>query len=163
MGFDIAAFLAEPLRPAAVATVSAMGRPALATMWFLFEGDMFWLHSPRSNNVFVGATENRELVSIMVETFDPAGRVIQVRATGPASIGPSDDARVHRIYDRYLGPNDLWTPEWQDQRRSEAFALWSIEPASGKAVQYPELREDDTAFRWNDTATFLARLASRGT
>ncbi len=158
MQFDVRAFLNEPLRPASVATVSPTGRPALATMWYLFAEDVFWFHSPGPSSAFLRSAQNRRLVSVMVETFDPVGRVVQVRVTGPASIEQTDEARVHRIYDRYLGPNDLWSAGWREQQCNKSYVLWTVEPVTGAAVQYPELRDADGVFRWTDKKTFRAEL-----
>ena len=44
--FDVLGFLGEPGRPASVATVSGLGRPALAMMWFLAEDERLWFHTP---------------------------------------------------------------------------------------------------------------------
>ena len=99
----------------------------------------------------------------MVDTFDPVGRVVQIRVTGPASIEPTDDVRVHRIYDRYLGPHELWTPSWRQQQCDQSYVLWTVEPVTGAAVQYPELRDAEGTFRWTDTDTFRAELDASAT
>lgn len=155
MDFDVGAFLSEPLRPASVATVTGSGRPALATMWFVFADDRFWLHSPGGPSPFVRAATRSELVAVMVETFDPSGRVIQVRATGPAAVERDDVDRAHQIYDRYLGHDGLWTDEWQEQASDPSYVLWSIEPDQGAAVQYPKLENAGGVFRWSSSAEFL--------
>jgi hypothetical protein len=152
--FDVAAFLSETGRPASVATVTNSGRPALATMWFLFADDRFWLHSPGGFGPFVRAAERSELVAAMVETFDPAGRVIQVRVTGPAAVEGADVDRVRQIYDRYLGRGDLWTDEWREQASDPSYVLWTIEPARGAAVQYPKLEDAGGVFRWSTLGAF---------
>lgn len=153
--FDVGAFLSEPRRPASVATVTNSGRPALATMWFLFADHRFWLHSPGGGpGPFVRAAGRSELVAAMVETFDPTGRVIQVRLTGPAAVESADFDRVHQIYDRYLGRDDLWTTEWREQARDPSYMLWTIEPASGAAVQYPKLDNAGGVFRWSSFGEF---------
>ncbi|MEO6571879.1 MAG: pyridoxamine 5'-phosphate oxidase family protein [Ilumatobacteraceae bacterium] len=158
MDFDVEAFLDEPKRPASVATVTAGGRPALATMWYLFADDRFWLHSPRGSGPFIRAAANHDPVAVMVETFDPTGRVIQVRSTGPATIQPDDHDRIHQIYDRYLGLDGLWSDGWRRQAADPTFALWSIEPVSGAAVQFPELRDAGGDFRWSSSAEFRSAL-----
>ena len=43
----------------------------------------------------------------MVATFNPPTDVRQVRMTGPARLEERDDARVRRLYLRYV---DAWTP-----------------------------------------------------
>lgn len=162
MDFDVGAFLLEPLRPASVATVTASGRPALATMWFCFADDAFWLHSP-VGGPFTDAADHGAEVAIMVETFDPTGRVIQVRATGRASIPPCDVERVRTIYDRYLGPDDLWTESWREQTDDASYVLWTIEPTRGAAVRYPELRDAGGVFRWSSHAEFIDAVRAAAT
>lgn len=161
MDFDVQGFLQEPLRPASVSTVTAQGRPALATMWFLFEDWRFWFHSPSGGqNPFLRAARAEQLVAAMVETFDPTDRVIQVRVTGPAKVHDRDGDRVHRLYDRYVGPNELWSEQWEQQAADPTYELWSIEPRSGAAVQYPRLQDAAGVFRWTDLASFQRAVTS---
>ncbi|WP_201023163.1 pyridoxamine 5'-phosphate oxidase family protein [Serinicoccus chungangensis] len=107
--FDIAGFLREPRRPASVSTVTASGRPALATMWFGFFGGRFWFHTPiaekRPSPFLLAASQGRE-VAAMVATFDPPTDVRQVRVTGPAILHPHDPARARAIYCKYVSD---WT------------------------------------------------------
>lgn len=96
----------------------------------------------------------------MVETFDPIGRVVQVRATGPASVEERDVDRVGQIYDRYLGPNELWNKGWRSQQNDDTYVLWTVEPAAGSAVQFPNLLDAGGVFRWTSTQAFHEALAA---
>ena len=145
--FDVLGFLDEPGRPASVATVTARGRPALATMWFLLEDERLWFHTPESPDLpapFIRAARARAPVAVMVATFDPPTDVRQVRTTGPARLEERDDERVRRIYRRYV---DEWTPRWERQATSAGYRLWSMSPERGMAVAYPGL-SDGPAVRW---------------
>jgi hypothetical protein len=152
-GFDVLGFLGEGGRPASVATVTASGRPALAMMWFAFEDDHLWFHSPEAPPApfLRAAAENRE-VAVMVATFSPPDDVRQVRMTGPARLEARDEGRVRRIYERYVG---AWTPAWDRQATSAGYRLWAMSPQRGMAVAYPDLA-DGPVFSWSEPAAFLA-------
>ena len=148
-GFDISGFLAEPGRPASVATVTGRGRPALAMMWFVLAEGRLWFHTADGgvppSPFLQAAAEGRE-VAVMVATFDPPDDVRQVRVSGPARLEERDDARVRAIYGRYI---EEWAPRWHDQATSAAYQLWSMLPERGMAVTYPGLA-DRPVFRWSD-------------
>jgi hypothetical protein len=154
--FDVMSFLAELDRPASVATVTQRAGPALASMWFWFSDERFWFHSPTLEPApFLRAAGEGRLVAVMVETFDPTGRVMKVRTTGPARVEPFDRERAVRIYDRYLSSSDAWTPGWEAQVVDDHYQLWSVEPAVGTAVQYPQLNDAGGAYRWRTAAEFI--------
>ena len=152
--FDVLSFLAEPGRPASVATVTGRGRPALATMWFAVEDGEVWFHTPRDEPApFLRAAERNEPVAAMVATFSPPDDVRQVRMTGPARLAAArDDDRVRRIYDRYVPE---WTPDWEEQATSENYRLWSMTPERGMAVAYPGLA-GGPPFHWSGPDGFQA-------
>lgn len=151
--FDVFSFLGEPRHPASIATVTSNGSPALAMMWFAFDEDCLWFHTPKAlpSPFLRAATENRE-VSVMVATFSPPDDVRQVRMTGPARLEARDDGRVRGIYHRYVS---TWTPKWERQATSANYRLWAMSPRRGMAVAYPDL-EGSPDFRWSEPATFLA-------
>ncbi|GAA1246526.1 hypothetical protein GCM10009676_35900 [Prauserella halophila] len=147
--FDLHAFLDEPGRPAAVSTVTGRGRPALATMWFLFADGRLWFHSPVDEPApFVAAASAGREVSALVATFSPPHDVRQFRATGPAALASRDLTRVHRIYERYLLE---WSADWTAHAASGRFRLWSMVPERGMAVAYPGLAEAPV-YRWSEPA-----------
>lgn len=152
---DVLSFLAEPGRPASVATVTGRGLPALAMMWFAVEDGQAWFHSPRDEPApFLRAAERNEPVAVMVATFRPPDDVRQVRMTGAARLAAArDDDRVRRIYERYV---PAWTPDWEGQATSENYRLWSMTPERGMAVAYPGLA-GGPPFRWSGPDAFLAR------
>jgi hypothetical protein len=152
--FDVLSFLAEPGRPASVATVTGRGRPALAMMWFAVEDGQVWFHTPRDEPApFLRAAERNEPVAVMVATFSPPDDVRQVRMTGPARLAAArDDDRVRRIYDRYVPE---WTPDWEEQATSENCRLWSMTPERGMAVAYPGLA-GGPPFHWSGPEGFQA-------
>jgi hypothetical protein len=151
--FDVLSFLAEPGRPASVATVTGRGQPALAMMWFAVEDGQVWFHSPRDEPApFLRAAERGEPVAVMVATFSPPQDVRQVRMTGPARLAARDDGRVRRVYDRYVPE---WTPDFEQQATSDGYCLWSMTPHRGMAVAYPGLA-GGPPFHWSGPAAFLA-------
>ncbi len=153
--FDLLSFLAEPGRPASVATVTGRGQPALAMMWFAVEDGQTWFHSPRTESApFLRAASRGEPVAVMVATFSPPDDVRQVRMTGPARLAARDHGRVRRIYDRYVPE---WTPGWEQQATSDDYCLWSMTPDRGMAVAYPGLADGPT-FHWSDPAAFAKLL-----
>ncbi|OLT39554.1 hypothetical protein BJF85_25570 [Saccharomonospora sp. CUA-673] len=157
--FDVVAFLDEPGHPAAVATVTGRGRPALATMWFLLADGRLWFHSPVDAPApFLDAAAAGREVSVLVATFAPPHDVRQFRTTGPASLEEPDLDRVHRIYERYLPE---WTPDWTEQAASPRLRLWSMVPARGMAVAYPDLADADV-YRWSDPSELLSEPTSAG-
>lgn len=130
-------------------------------MWYWFGEQRFWFHSPRLEPApFVRAAAAGSLVAVMVETFDPAGRVIKVRATGPARVEPFDRERVVRIYDRYLSSSDAWSPGWEAQVEDDGYQLWSVEPAAGTAVQFPQLQDAGGTYRWRTAAEFINAMTA---
>ena len=159
--FDIGSFLAERDRPASVATVSERGRPALASMWYWFGDQRFWFHSPKAGPApFLRAAAKGRLVSVMIETFNPAGRVIKLRSTGAARIDAFDRERVVKIYDRYLASTDAWNPEWNAQVDDDAYQLWSVEPTVGSAVQFPRLQDAGGTYRWRTVDEFISAITA---
>ena len=94
-------------------------------------------------------------VATMVETFDPNGRVMQVRATGPAEICALDGERVNRLYDRYLGPSGKWSNDWKMQADDRSYSLWRMTPESGVAIQFPNHCDAGGPFRWNSHGDFI--------
>jgi hypothetical protein len=151
--FDVLSFLAEPGRPASVATITGRGRPALAMMWFAVEDGRVWFHTPRDEPApFLRAAGRGEPVAVMVATFSPPDDVRQVRMTGTARLADTDDARVRRIYGRYVPE---WTPDWEHQATSEGYCLWSMSPDQGMAVAYPGLA-GGPPFCWSSPDTFQA-------
>jgi Pyridoxamine 5'-phosphate oxidase len=157
--FDVLSFLAEPGRPASVATVTGRGQPALAMMWFTVEDGQVWFHSPTDEPApFLRAAGQGEPVAVMVATFSPPDDVRQVRMTGPARLRAGDEARVRRIYDRYVPE---WTPDWEQQATSEDYCLWSMSPDRGMAVAYPGLA-GGPPFYWSGPAEFEALRSGSG-
>jgi Pyridoxamine 5'-phosphate oxidase len=147
--FDVLGFLGEPGRPSSVATVTGRGRPALAMMWFLMEDHRLWFHTPEVPGLpapFIRAAREGAPVAVMVATFSPPTDVRQVRMTGPARLEERDDARVRRLYGRYV---DAWTPKWERQATLASYRLWSMSPERGMAVTYPDLRDGPT-YRWSE-------------
>jgi hypothetical protein len=96
-------------------------------------------------------------VAVMVATFDPPHDVRQVRTTGPARIEPRDLDRVRRLCRRYV---DEWSPKWERQATAAGYRLWSMSPASGMAVAYPNL-DDAPTFRWSHPAGLFGRDPDR--
>jgi hypothetical protein len=150
--FDVRGFLAEPGRPASVATVTGNGQPALAMMWFAVEDGDLWFHTPAETPApFLRAAARHEDVAVMVATFSPPDDVRQVRMTGPARLAEPDLDRVRRIYGRYV---PAWTADWEGQATSPDYRLWAMSPQRGMAVAYPGLT-GGPPFRWSGPADFL--------
>lgn len=125
-------------------------------MWFAFDDGRYLFHSPGHGVApFVQAADRRSLVAVMVETFDPSGCVMKVRATGPARREPLNLEQVVRIYDRYLSSSDAWEPSWEAQARDSGYVLWSVEPTEGSAVQFPQLHDAGGTYRWRTSEQLL--------
>jgi Pyridoxamine 5'-phosphate oxidase len=153
--FDIADFLAERHHCASVATVSASGSPALATMWFLFDSHRFWFHSPSASRAFLAAAEAGASVAVLVATWVPPADVRQVRAIGTARMEAHDPDRVERIYARYLdGDRAAWRAAWAEQIESADYRLWSVLAERGTAVSYEDL-QDGPRMRWSRPGDML--------
>lgn len=106
--FDIEAFLAEPLRPAQVASVNQSATPILGSLWFLFAEGRFWFSSRPQTPLAMAVTSGAE-VAIIVDDFSPPENIRQVRVRGHGRLEQHDPKRVEEMYRRYLG-DDL--AEW---------------------------------------------------
>jgi hypothetical protein len=157
--FDVAAFLAEPRRPASVATVTQRGNPALAMMWFAFTEGRLWFHTPATSHIpnpfLAAATEGRE-ISVMIATFDPPHDIRQIRITGTARVESTDPDRVSAIYRRYVYD---WDEAWERQATSADYHLWSLLPQRGMSVAYPGLKAG-TEYRWTHASEMLGRTGT---
>jgi len=154
--FDVASFLAEPRRPASVATVTQRGDPAPATMWFAFAEGRLWFHTSSRSRIpspFLAAAARGREIAVMIATFDPPHDVRQIRVTGPARIEPTDPDRVKAVHRRYV---DDWTQAWERQATSADYHLWSLLPQRGMAVAYPGLSAG-TECRWTRAADMPGR------
>jgi hypothetical protein len=144
--FDIAAFLAEPLRPARVASVNRSGRPILGSFWFLFAEGRFWFSSQPHTPIVVALTSGAE-AAVIVDDFSPPENIRQVRVRGRGGVERHDPKRVEQIYQRYLG---IELAEWPDLFRARiqdtAWALWTVTPTSGLVAAYPNF--EDRELRW---------------
>lgn len=154
--FDVAAFLAEPGRPAGVATVTRRGNPALATMWFVFADGRLWFHTPtRAPNPFLAAIEQGREIAAMISSFDPPQDVRQVRATGPGRLEPNRPERTRAVYNRYVTD---WDTAWERQVASPDYRLWSLFPQRGMAVAYPGLK-GGAEYRWTHESELVEQTA----
>ncbi len=144
--FDIAAFLAEPLRPAQVASVGLSGAPVLGSFWFLFGQGRFWFSS-RPETPIPGAVARGADVAIIVDEFAPPQRIRQVRVRGPGRLQAHDPDQVQRIYCRYLGADlEDWPPTFRARVMDPDWALWTVTPTSGLVAAYPNF--DTRELRW---------------
>jgi hypothetical protein len=148
-GSDFRAFLNEPMRPAQVSAVSQSGLPVLGSLWFLFEDGRFWFNS-LSGTPLLKAASDGTAVAVLVDDFDPPGRIMQVRVRGEGSIESPDSERVARIYGRYLGePVASWPLSFPGRLTDPAWTLWSVLPRSGMAVDSTGFL-DQQEVRWNE-------------
>lgn len=146
--FDVAAYLAEPDRPAQVAAVSPAGLPLLGSLWFVYQDSRFWF-STRAGAPLLRAITFGSEVAVLVDEFSPPSRIRQVRIRGRGVIEPDDAARVESIYQRYLGGNlDAWPDVFKDRVTDAQFALWSVTPTTGFVVDYANFEADEV--RWSD-------------
>jgi hypothetical protein len=146
--FDIEAFLAEPRRPAQVASVSRSGTPILGSFWFLFVEGRFWFSSRRETPIALAVASGAE-AAVIVDEFSPPERIRQVRVRGLGGFEPHDPNRVEQMYRRYLG-NDLagWPDLFRDRPQDPTWALWTVTPTSGVVAAYPHF--DEHKIRWHD-------------
>jgi hypothetical protein len=145
--FDMRSFLDEPLRPAQVATVSRSGLPLLGSLWFAFEDDLFWFTSLDGSPLLVAPTQ-RSAVAVLVDQFDPPGRIRQIRVRGSSRVESHDPERVYRIYRRYLGKSvDAWPLSFPERLDDPSWTTWSVSPDTGLAVDHENFVGNE--MRWN--------------
>jgi len=145
--FDIAAFLAEPLRPAQVASVSPSGVPVLGSFWFLFAQGRFWFSSRADTPLPIAFVHGAE-VAVLVDDFSPPGRIRQVRVRGHGRMEPHDAGQVERVYGRYLGTDtDNWPHVFRARLTDQDWALWTVMPTSGLVVTFPNFEERELRWR----------------
>lgn len=144
--FDVAAFLAEPLRPAQVAAVGPSGLPLLSSLWFLYDDSRFWFSS-RMRSPLLQAISRGSEIAVVVDEFSPPERIRQVRVRGSGLVEHHDPRRIERIYRRYLGDDlDTWPPFFRIRSTDAEFSLWSVTPTSGLVVAFPNF--DAREIRW---------------
>jgi hypothetical protein len=149
--FDIDDFLAEPLRPAQVASVSPTGTPILGSFWFLFAQGRFWFTSRPETPLVAAVTAGME-AAVIVDQFSPPEKIRQVRVRGHGRVEPHDPDRVDQVYRRYLGEDQAGWPDAFRQRANDpAWCLWTVTPTSGVAATYPHF--DERKIRWHDEGT----------
>lgn len=145
--FDLAAFLAEPLRLAQVASVSPRGTPLLGSLWFLFADGRFWFTSHPATP-FAKAAGRGAAVAVLVDQFDPPQAIRQLRVRGLSRVEGHDSQRVSAIYRRYLGPDpDSWPAFFRTRAHDASWTLWSTRPESGVVTVDPGFRP--TEHRWH--------------
>lgn len=110
MDFDPRKVLAKPLM-AHLATGSPDG-PRASPVWFLWEEDCIWLIGT-SRDSFVRRLQAEPCCAVGVVDFDvEAGVLLHVGIRGAASINPMDRARLVRLLQRYLGPDQSDWNRW---------------------------------------------------
>jgi Pyridoxamine 5'-phosphate oxidase len=144
--FDIEAFLAEPLRPAQVASVNGSGTPILGSFWFLFAEGLFWFSSRPLTPLAIAVKGGAE-AAVIVDEFSPPEDIRQVRVRGRGRLEPHDPMRVEQMYRRYLGDDRAgWPDLFRIRPEDPTWALWTVTPTSGVAVAYPYF--DERKVRW---------------
>jgi hypothetical protein len=105
-GFDLDAFLAQPL----VARVVARG-PSILAVWFLWEDGAFWWLTGGWSRLSATLKADPS-VALVVDTCDLAtGEVLELSAEGEAEIYQLDSGRARRLLRRYLGADESRWPE----------------------------------------------------
>ncbi len=135
-GFDLEAFLALPL----IARVAASG-PSVRPVWFLWEERCFWWLTGSWSRLQT-LLERSPRVALVIDTCDlQTVRVLQVPATGDATVEPFDAQRARRKLARYLGPDEsAWEPE--------RFAIGTFDDESGFLRLAPtRLRARDLSYK----------------
>lgn len=144
--FDVAAFLAEPMRPAQVSAVSPTGLPLLGSLWFLYQDHRFWFTSRLQSPLVVAMSVGSE-VAVIVDEFEPPDHIRQIRVRGPGALEPQDRGRIHLLFRRYLGEDvRAWPALFQQRVADTSFALWSVWPSSGLIAGYPNFEASEK--RW---------------
>lgn len=148
--FDVAAFLAEPGRPAQVAAVSGTGNPLLGSLWYIYKRGRFWFSS-LAGSPLPASAERGTPVAVIVDDFHPPDSIRQVRVRGRARCEPHNPDTVRCIYRRYLGPDPQRWPEFFQARTEDPrWVLWSVSPDSGLAVSTPGFHGPE--LRWHRLA-----------
>jgi hypothetical protein len=100
-GFDVEAFLAQPL----TARVATNG-PTIRPTWYLWEDGAFWiLTGPWAK--LLARVRTDPAIALVVDVCDTkTGQVQQVIARGDVEVAPFDVPRGERKLRRYLGPDE---------------------------------------------------------
>lgn len=145
--FDVSAFLAEPGRPAQVASISAHATPLLGSLWFAFTRGRFWFHSVAGSPLPTACGRGAP-VAVIVDDFHPPAAIRQVRIRGPGRLEAPDPAMVAAIYQRYLGQDQQsWPGFFRDRLAAAQWVLWSAWPDSGLAITSPGYLAEEV--RWS--------------
>ncbi|HET6709100.1 pyridoxamine 5'-phosphate oxidase family protein [Amycolatopsis sp.] len=111
-------FLARPLT-ARVATDGPTVRPT----WYLWEDGAFWILSGPWSRL-PSLLPARVALSVDVCELE-TGVVLQVLASGDASLRPFDVARGRRKLVRYLGDDEeRWDPRFREYLHGDVGAVW---------------------------------------
>lgn len=94
-----------------LATASPDG-PRDSPVWFLFEDDRFWLIGTNRDS-FVHRLRAEPRCALGIVDFDArAGILRHLGIRGRAAIGPMQPARLNRLLERYLGPDEAEWNAW---------------------------------------------------
>ena len=136
-GFDLDAMLTRPL----IARIATNG-PSVRPVWYLWEDGAFWWLTGSWSRLPDRLTRD-PLVMILIDTWEPdTGEVLQLIATGQASMRPFDADRARRKLARYLGPDES---KWDYER----FIQGTFENSSASFIRlHPErLSVKDLSYR----------------
>jgi nitroimidazol reductase NimA-like FMN-containing flavoprotein (pyridoxamine 5'-phosphate oxidase superfamily) len=131
--FDIEAFLAKPL----VARLATNG-PTIRPLWYLWEDHAFWIITGEWSSLTARLRRDPH-IALVVDTCDlTTGEVLQVTATGQATIEPYDQARADRKLRRYLGAEqDQWSERFTDPANTgNAFIRLAPQQLTARDLSY---------------------------
>lgn len=123
-------------RIAAVATIDEEGMPHLTAVWFLFDGERFYV-TVNSSSVKVQNLSGNEKMALMIDSRE-AGKEIGISASGAAEILQGDEAAeaTGAIHTKYLTEEGRADPdvgavfeEWDDtviRLTPQRWAAWDV-------------------------------------
>ncbi|HTX91006.1 MAG TPA: pyridoxamine 5'-phosphate oxidase family protein [Anaerolineales bacterium] len=127
----VESLLARPIL-GRLATSSPAGQPHVVPVWFLWEEGVVWVSSFR-NTRKVKDLERNPKCAIVVDLPKPEGGITAVLLEGTAELtavgSPDVQARLEKIYVKYLGTDGLLGREPQNWLTSPDNRLIKLKPA----------------------------------
>ncbi|UWQ96089.1 pyridoxamine 5'-phosphate oxidase family protein [Rhodobacteraceae bacterium M385] len=107
--FDPEQVLSRPLM-ANLATVTALGEPRNAPVWFAWESAALWMLSDVSSSSAERIAANPNVAVEIVDYDNTAGVLRHLGMRGRATVEPMNPALFRRLLRRYLGADETQNP-----------------------------------------------------
>ncbi len=127
----IDSFLSTPALLGRLATVSAKGMPHVVPVWYLWEDGCIWVHTFESTRKVRQLRKHAEC-ALVVDVVDKVEGLTAVLVEGQADLvtAPRSEVRgrAERVYQRYLGPDELAARDPQSWLDSDEGLILKITP-----------------------------------